>query len=135
MGSLSVHAGPVPEKVLLAFSNLFPKASNIKWTESEVTFSVRFRTPSYIADFEFDQEGRIVKSTRYYDEYQLSPFLIARLNKMFPEFHVINVTETTNNESISYTITLSDENSFYIIKSDGSFYITVESKLKNNRNQ
>ena len=131
ISTVSINAAPVPEKVLIAFSHLFPKASNIKWTESEVTFSVRFNTASYIADFEFDQEGRIIKSIRYYDEYQLSPFLIARLNKMFPSFHVVNVTETTENESISYTITLADKNNFYIIQSDATFYITVDRKLIN----
>jgi hypothetical protein len=104
-------------------------------TESEVSFSVRFNTQLYIADFEFDQEGRIIKSVRYYDDTQLSPFLIARLNKMFPDFHVTNVTETTNREAVSYTITLSDKNNFYIVQADGSFYITLDSKLKNNANQ
>lgn len=135
VGAVSVSSGQVPQKVLLEFSHLFPKAYNVKWTESEATFSVRFYTQSYIADFEFDQEGRIIKSIRYYNEYQLSPFLIARLNKMYPSFHVINVTEITNSESISYTITLADKNNFYIVQSDASFFITLEQKLKNQGSQ
>ena len=130
IGTVNANATPVPQKVLLAFSQLFPKASNIKWTESAVVFSVRFKTEKYIADFQFDREGRIIKSVRYYDESQLSPFLVARLNNMFPNFQIKNVTEITNEESVSYSITLSDNNSFYIVQSNGSFYITVENKLK-----
>ena len=131
IGAVTANAAPVPEKVLLAFSHLFPNASNIKWTESGIAFSVRFKTETYIADFEFDQEGRIMKTVRYYDERQLSPFLIARLNRMFPSYHINNVTETTEADSIQYIITLDNGSNFYIVDSDASFYITVERKLKN----
>ena len=47
----------------------------------------------------------------------------------------MNVTETTNAESVSYSITLTDKNSFYIVRADDSFYITVENKLKNKGNE
>lgn len=133
--SLNSYADTVPEKVLNVFNQLYPKATEVKWTESDAYYTVRFTTKSFIADFDFDKDGKIIKSVRYYDGSQLNPFLIVRLKKMFPDYQVMNVTESIDDFSAHYIISLSTGNSLYIVQSDGNFYITVEDKFRHKGSQ
>lgn len=108
----------ISEKVLKAFNETFAAAQDVTWHEYETYSQANFRQDDMQIRAQYDNEGRLLKTTRYYTEKQLLPNIVAKLKKRYPGKEIAGVTETTSEENINFVVNLKDDKSWYIVQSD-----------------
>ncbi|MEO5946859.1 MAG: hypothetical protein ABIP79_08585 [Chitinophagaceae bacterium] len=74
---------------------------------------------------EYDTEGFILKTTRYYDQKNLPAFLLSKLNKKYGDKKIHLITEITGEEGLEYHISLYDQKKWFMVKaySNGSLQV------------
>ncbi len=124
----------VNEKVLKAFKETFTLAQNVTWHEYENFYQANLNLDEIQVRAQYDQEGALLKTIRYYGEKHLFPNIASRLKKKFANREVFGVTETTSENEVSFLITLKDEKNWYVLKSDiyGNFEQTEKFKRADN---
>ncbi|MBL7741711.1 MAG: hypothetical protein JNK14_21005 [Chitinophagaceae bacterium] len=108
----------VSEKVLKAFNETFEKAQNVEWHEYDDYYQANFKMDDIQVRAQYDQEGILLKTMRYYGEKQLLPNIVSKLKKKYGGREVFGVTEVTSAEEVSFLITLKDDKNWYVVKSD-----------------
>ncbi|MEO6187806.1 MAG: hypothetical protein ABIO82_01970, partial [Ginsengibacter sp.] len=78
---------------------------------------------------DYDRDGNILSSTRYYTEANLSPFIRGKVNERFPGKKIFGVTEVCSGDEFTYHMVLEDENNWYNIKCDAIGHVSLEKKL------
>jgi hypothetical protein len=116
------------EKVLDAFERTFSQATDVKWTEVNDNFEANFSQADIKLKVQYDADGNMMRSIRYYKGKVLPIFIQSRVQKKFPEKTIHSVTEITTPESISYHIILEDDKNWMNVQSDVYGNITVEKK-------
>jgi hypothetical protein len=120
----------INEKVLKNFNATFPEAQQPVWNTYDSYYEVYFTKPdrtSYRIDYDFD--GEVTRSFRYYDEASLSPFIKAKVSERYPGKKIAGITEIGSNEEFYYYIVLEDRQNIYNIKSDATGNISLEKRL------
>ncbi len=131
----SVSAAPVAEKVLKVFTTSFPEVQETTWYNYDTYYAVYFtNSDGSKCRIEYDPEGNILSTTRYYTEESLSPFIRAKVNQKFPGKQIFGVTEVSSGEELAYHIVLEDAKNWYNIKSDPVGSISIEKKMKKAEN-
>jgi len=119
---LSAAAAPVPttvsEKILKAFNETFATAQDVTWHEYETYAQANFRQDDIQVRAQYDEEGRLLKTTRYYTEKQLLPNIVAKLKKRYGGKEIGGVTETSSEGEINFVINLKDDKNWYIVQAD-----------------
>lgn len=119
---LSAAAAPAPtevgEKVLKAFSETFTAAQDVTWHEYETYKQANFRQDDVQVRAQYDDDGTLLKTIRYYTEKQLLPSIVAKLKKRYAGKEINGVTETSSEAEVSFVITLKDDKNWYIVQSD-----------------
>lgn len=128
--SFTVRADGPNEKVLDAFNKTFRGAQEISWSESVLTYEVRFKQEEVVSRVTYDKQGNIVRTLRYYYEQQLPILVLTKVKDRFPGKKVFGVTEESYNETTTYHIVLEDEKSWMDVTSDSYGSLTVEKKYK-----
>ena len=120
----------VNEKVLKAFKETFTLAQNVTWHEYENFYQANFSQDEIQVRAQYDEDGSLLKTIRYYGEKQLFPNIVSRLKKKYANREVFGVTETTSENEVSFLITLKDDKNWYVLKSDiyGNFEQTEKFK-------
>ena len=132
--NLMAHSGTeINEKVKASFKATFPDASDVKWHETGNTYLVRFLRNGIDTRVEYDIEGFILRTTRYYDQKSLPAFLLSKLNKKFSDKKIHLITEDTNEEGMEYYISLYDQKKWYMVKASSNGSLEVYDKY--NRQQ
>jgi hypothetical protein len=108
----------VNEKVLKAFKETFEKAQNVEWYEYENYYQANFKMDDIQVRAQYDEEGVLLKTMRYYGEKQLLPNIVSRLKKKYANREVFGVTEITSAEEVTFLVTLKDDKNWYVVKSD-----------------
>jgi len=115
-------AAPAPpevnEKILKAFSETFTAAQNVTWQEYEDYSQANFSIDKIQVRAQFAEDGRLIKTLRYYSERELLPNIVARLKKKYVGKEIAGVTEISSDDEVSFVINVKDESSWYIVKSD-----------------
>lgn len=126
-------ATPEPgEKVLKAFNETFTKAENVVWEEFEnKNCQANFKQDEIVVKAMFDSEGNLLETIRYYGEKTLPPNIINKLKKKYASKEVFGVTEITSETEVSYYITLKDQKSWLVLKSDPYANLQQTDKFKN----
>jgi len=124
----------VNEKVLKAFKETFTLAQNVTWHEYENFYQANFSQDEIQVRAQYDEDGSLLKTIRYYGEKQLFPNIVSRLKKKYANREVFGVTETTSENEVSFLITLKDDKNWYVLKSDiyGNFEQTEKFKRADN---
>ena len=120
----------INEKVLKNFNATFPEAQQPVWNTYDSYYEVYFTKPdrsSYRIDYNFD--GDVTRSFRYYGEESLSPFIKAKVSERYPGKKITGITEISSNEEFYYYIVLDDGKNIYNIKSDATGNISLEKRL------
>jgi len=120
----------INEKVLKNFNATFPEAQQPVWNTYDSYYEVYFTKPdrsSYRLDYNFD--GDVTRSFRYYGEESLSPFIKAKVSERYPGKKITGITEISSNEEFYYYIVLDDGKNIYNIKSDATGNISLEKRL------
>ena len=120
----------VSEKVLKAFSDTFMKATDVVWHEMKNFYEASFKQSEVISRAIYDQEGNLVRTTRYYSQENLPINILTKLQKRYAGKSVYGVTELSTEEQVSYHITMQDEKNWYIIKADNLGSLELEQKFK-----
>jgi hypothetical protein len=114
----AVSPSEISEKVLKAFSETFDKAKDVTWHEYENYYQANFKMEEIQVRAQYDQDGGLLKTMRYYGEKQLLPNIVSKLKKKYGTREIFGVTETTSPEEVSFSITLKDDKNWYVVKSD-----------------
>lgn len=131
---LVAAAKPMPnevgEKVLKAFKETFTIAQDVTWQEYEDYYQANFRQEDIQIRAQYDEEGRLLKTIRYYTERQLLPNIVARLKSKYSGRSIEGVTETTSDDEVSFVVTLKDNTDWYVVKSDVYGNLQLMQKFK-----
>ena len=120
----------VSEKVLKAFSETFMKATDIVWHEVKNLYEASFKQSEIITRAIYDQDGNLLRTTRYYSQENLPINIITKLQKRYAGKSVYGVTELSTEDQVSYHITMQDEKNWYIIRADNWGSLELEQKYR-----
>jgi hypothetical protein len=90
----------VNEKVLKSFNETFEKAQDVVWHEYEDYVQANFKMDEIQVRAQYDQEGVLLKTTRYYGEKQLLPNIVSKLKKKYVSREIFGITETTSPDEV-----------------------------------
>ena len=108
----------ISEKVLKAFNETFTAAQDVTWHEYSDYSQANFRQDDVQVRAQYDADGKLLKTTRYYAEKQLLPNIVSKLKQKYAGKVIGGVTETTSDEEVSFVINIKDDKNWYIVKSD-----------------
>ena len=121
---------PVPnEKVLSAFEKTFSQVTDVKWQDIDNNFEASFTQNDIKLRVQYDAEGNVIRSIRYYKAHFLPILIQSKIQKKYTDKKIYAVTEITSPESIGYHIILEDAKTWTNIKSDSYGNLTVENKF------
>ncbi len=125
-----VSADPVNEKVLKVFAASFPEVQKTTWYNYETYYAVYFQnSDDSKCRIEYDPNGNILSTTRYYAAGALPPFIRGKVCEKFAGKKIFGVTEVSSNDEMTYHIVLEDDKNWYNIKSDALGDIALEKKM------
>lgn len=131
--SLSAAAANPPEiseKVIKAFNETFTKAENVSWLEFDNSCQVYFKVSEMQIRATYDNDGNLLRTTKYYDEKNLPSNILAKLKIKYAGKEISGVTEIMTENDIAYHIVLKDEESWYWVESTPYASLTLTQKLK-----
>jgi hypothetical protein len=114
----AVSPSEVNEKVLKAFNETFALAKDVVWQEYEDFYQANFKQDDIQIRAQYDEEGGLIKTIRYYGEKQLLPNVVSKMKKKYANKEIFGVTEITSPNEVSFVITVKDEKNWYVVKSD-----------------
>ena len=120
----------VNEKVLKAFGETFMKATDVVWHEVQNLYEASFKQSEITSRVIYDQDGNLLRTTRYYSQENLPINILTKLQKRFAGKSVYGVTELSMEDQVSYHITMQDEKNWYIINADNWGGLELEKKYK-----
>jgi hypothetical protein len=106
------------EKVLKAFNETFNSVKDVRWEEFPNYYAVSFVSDGIRAKVNYDKEGNIMSSLRYYGPQLLPLHILNKITKENPKRKMFGVTEVTHNSVIAYYIKLEDNTHWYTLKVD-----------------
>jgi|SRR5688572_26191164 len=111
-------ADEINEKVLKAFSETFTSAQNVTWHEYEDYTQANFEVDKIQVRAQYAEDGKLLRTIRYYGEKELLPNIVVRLKKKYHGKEITGVTESTSEDDVSFVVNIRDENHWYIVKTD-----------------
>ncbi|WP_153796852.1 hypothetical protein [Foetidibacter luteolus] len=115
--STSVAKADPNEKLVQSFNQTFPNAQSVKWSENDNGYLVSFTQTGTLTKIRYDKEGNFLNSLRYYQEKDLPLKVLLAVKKKYKDKSVFGVTELTNENGVTYQLTLNDDKKWYIINS------------------
>jgi hypothetical protein len=126
----SVYPAEVNEKVLKAFKETFTKAQDVVWNEYKDYYQADFKIDEIQVRVQYDGDGSLLRTMRYYGEKQLLPNIVSRLKKKYGSKEIFGVTEVTSDTEVSFIITLKDGKNWFVVKSDAYANLEQTDKFK-----
>jgi hypothetical protein len=108
----------VNEKVLEAFKQTFTAAQNVTWHQYEDYTQANFEVEKMQVRAQYAEDGRLLRTIRYYSEKELLPNIVAKMKKKYGNKQITGVTESSSEDEVSFVINIKDENNWYIVKTD-----------------
>ncbi len=124
----SFATGP-NEKILESFNKTFQHAKEVSWQEVENNYEASFSQNEIMLRVQYDNQGNIMRSIRYYNGKVLPIFIQSRIEKKFQGKDIYSVTEVTTPYELSYHIILEDDKTWTHIQSDPYGNISVSKKI------
>lgn len=115
-------AAPTPsevnQKVLQAFSETFTSAQNVTWHEYQDYTQANFEVEKVQVRAQYAEDGRLIRTLRYYGEKELLPNIVAKLKKKYAGKEIAGVTESSSDDDVSFVVNIKDATHWYIVKTD-----------------
>jgi hypothetical protein len=121
---------PVNEKVLKSFHSVFNGASNVQWAETNEHFYVSFTQNDIMVRAEYDKNGNMLSSIRYYDAQHLPLNILCKVKTQYPAKSIDVVTEVSTTDGMAYLIQLQDEKGWTIVRSDMDGTLNVQDEFE-----
>lgn len=120
----------VNEKVLKSFKETFTNAEQVKWHESDNSYSVRFFQGEVRYIVYYDLRGNITSSMRFYKPALLPANILNALQNGYSKKTAFGVTEITSGEDVAYFVKLEDSKHWYTVKFNANGESETYEKLK-----
>ena len=114
------------QKLVNSFKQAFPDATNVQWNDTETGYLVSFRQTGTLTKIKYDKEGNFVNSLRYYQEKDLPVKILMAVRKKYEGKTVFGVTEFTNNDGVTYQLTLKDDKKWYVVNASTDGDLTLK---------
>ena len=124
------YAFNINEKVLASFKQTFNSAEQVKWEEFKDYYSVSFVHSGIRSKVNYDRDGNMISSMRYYAPEMLPLNVLGKLKREFPKKALYGVTEITSGSQVAYYIKMHDEKNWYTVKVDNDGYAEVYEKFR-----
>jgi hypothetical protein len=124
------YAFEVNEKVLKSFKETFASAEEVKWEEYKTYYTVSFVHSGIRSKVNYDKDGRMLGSIRYYAPQLLPLNIYNRLRMDYSKKELFGVTEVTFGTEVTYFVKMQDEKNWITIKIDASGNTSVHEKYK-----
>src|SRR5690349_1620241 len=92
------------EKVLKSFRETFTQAEEVKWDETDNYFTVSFVSAGIRSKVNYDKEGNMLSSIRYYSPQLLPLNIFNKLKKENAKKNLFGVTEVTSGSDVTYYV-------------------------------
>jgi len=120
----------VNEKVLDAFNKTFSDARDVSWSETPNSYEVSFKQHAIQLKVNYDKEGNIINTLRYYSEEHLPLMVLSKIKTRFTDKKIFGVTEISSEEGTYYHVVLEDDHNWIEVKADVFGSISVQKKMK-----
>lgn len=120
----------VSEKILKAFNQDFGQVPDVVWNEFDNIYQANFKEADIQVRAQYDAEGTLIKTIRYYGEKQLLPNIVSKLKKKYTNREIFGVTETSSDNEVNFIVTLKDDKNWYVVKSDVYGNLELTDKFK-----
>jgi uncharacterized protein YjiK len=120
----------VNEKVLKSFKQTFNTAEQVKWEEFRDYYTVSFVNSGIRSKVNYDKDGNMLSSIRYYSPNMLPLNVIGKLKKQYPSQSLYGVTEITYGDETVYYVKLEDAKNWTTVKIDNEGSCQVYEKFK-----
>jgi hypothetical protein len=118
------------EKVLKAFNETFSTAIEVRWEEFPKYFAVSFVSGGIRTKVNYDKEGNMISSLRYYNPQLLPLYILNKVSQENSKKKLFGVTEVTVGGNIAYYIKLEDNTCWYTLKVDTDGNSQIVEKYK-----
>ena len=108
----------VNEKVLQAFKETFTAAQNVTWHQYQDYTQANFEIEKVQVRAQYAEDGRLIRTIRYYSEKELLPNIVDKLKKKYGDKEITGVTESSSEDEVSFVINIKDATHWYIVKTD-----------------
>ena len=127
---IGAYAFEVNDKVLKSFNETFSSAEEVKWEEYKTYYTVSFVHSGIRSKVNYDKEGRMLGSLRYYAPQLLPLNIYNRLKLDYPKKELFGVTEVTFGTEVTYFVKMQDSKNWITIKVDPAGNSSVHEKYK-----
>ena len=127
---VGAYAFEVNEKVLKSFNETFSTAEEVKWEEYKTYYTVSFVHSGIRSKVNYDKDGRMLGSIRYYAPQLLPLNIYNRLKIDYSRKELYGVTEVTFGTEVTYFVKMQDSKNWITIKIDPSGNTSVHEKYK-----
>ncbi|HKH63435.1 MAG TPA: hypothetical protein VKA49_21510 [Flavitalea sp.] len=127
---IGAYAFEVNEKVLKSFNETFSSAEEVKWEEYKTYYTVSFVHSGIRSKVNYDKDGRMLGSIRYYAPQLLPLNIYNRLKIDYSRKELFGVTEVTFGTEVTYFVKMQDSKNWITIKIDPSGNSSVHEKYK-----
>ena len=124
------YAFEVNEKVLKSFKETFSAAEEVKWEEYKTYYTVSFVHSGIRSKVNYDKDGRMLGSIRYYAPQLLPLNIYNRLRMDFSKKELFGVTEVTFGTEVTYFVKMQDAKNWITVKIDATGNSSIHEKYK-----
>lgn len=129
--SAGVYAAEDPnEKVLKSFNETFNSAQEVKWEEYNDYFTVSFVHSGIRSKVNYDRDGNMLGSIRYYAPELLPLNIINKLKNENKSKKLFGVTEVTRGNEVTYYVKIEDAKHWITLKVDAAGNSRVYERYK-----
>ena len=130
LGAAATTPPEVTEKVLKAFKETFAKATEVVWHETQNSYMASFKQFEISTRATYDEEGNLLRTTRYYSEENLPVHILAKVKKKYAGKTIHGVTEITENDEVAYHLAMCDDKNWYFVKANSSGQTEVTKRYR-----
>ena len=124
------YAFEVNEKVLKSFNETFTAAEEVKWEEYKTYYTVSFVNTGIRSKVNYDKDGNMLGSIRYYAPQLLPLNIYNRLKKEQSNKELFGVTEVTFGTDVTYFVKMQNDKHWITIKIDASGNSSIHEKYR-----
>jgi len=130
LASFSAYAGPISQKVINKFNEVFPGAQSVKWYDGDSYYGVSFKEGGMLHRVYYDRQGNVFRTIRYYDGAKLCPFIIMKLKEEYGNKTIKGVTEVQENSGLTYQVVLEDQKHMLVVNCNEEGDMSLQKKYK-----
>jgi hypothetical protein len=124
------NEGTIAPAVLHSFHQAFDNAKDESWTIMNDVYKVEFTVNDQMATAYFNEEGKLLGVVKNILSTELPLLLENSLKKNFNDYWVTDLFELSNEDDVTYYVTLENAHSKRILKSSRTGWTTYEKSEK-----